>query len=671
MLRLTLLFSFFFLVGIQSITFAQCEVLVWSDEFDGTGLPNSLYWGFDTGAGGWGNNEVQNYTNTTNNVRQENGKLIIEAKKSGNSWTSARVKSQGKKFFTYGKVVFRAKLPTGGGTWPALWMLGENITTISWPRCGEIDVMEHVGNKPNIVQSALHTPNNNGGGAIVASRSVPTATTEFHDYAVAWSADRIAFYVDDVLYHTYSPATKNNNNYPFNWDFFMIMNIAMGGNLGGAIAADLTYARMEVEYVRVYEERIAPKITGPKFVYENESNLKFTAPDYESGVTYEWIAPAGAEIITGQGSKEVTVKWGNADGVLQLNISGNTGCTNNSTQLSVTTIVEPSGDKYLAHSFADNNLAGWTKNGTSDATIQASGGKLNITYNTTELRYIQYELPKAVDVQNYSIIKLPITIPATSATVPGLIMTFRDGNGNETIATSYELNASKKDGLSRTYSKDFSSLWNQNTPAVNPNLMKYVRVYMLPGRGSFSLGDLYFYNSKTSPTAPTGLTAQINGEQVTLSWNDASNATGFHLYKSSTENGTYTREKTNIPTSENPFLIIPTSSRTYYKVSGTNAIGESPLSSSVEAIALITATENELRDISVYPNPSSGKFHINLSDRNIDRIDFFDLQGRSISYDSHASDNALTLTLNQPVPGIYFLKLIRNNAYRIHKIVIQ
>ena len=133
--------------GLQAQQAVQ-EQLFWSDEFNGTGSPNSLNWSYDLGNSGWGNNEIQDYTNLQSNVRQESGNLVIEAHKLGNSWTSARIISHNKFNFTYGRIEFRAKLPSGIGTWPALWMLGESLFTTGWPACGEVDVMEHVGKRP-------------------------------------------------------------------------------------------------------------------------------------------------------------------------------------------------------------------------------------------------------------------------------------------------------------------------------------------------------------------------------------------------------------------------------------------------------------------------------------------------------------------------------------------
>jgi beta-glucanase (GH16 family) len=165
-------------------------------------------------------------------------------------YTSARIKSENLYEFTYGRIEVRAKLPSAGGTWPALWALGASFDEVGWPETGEIDIMEHVGNNPNTISSALHYPGNSGGNPVTNSTSVPTATSEFHNYTVEWTADSIKFVVDDELIHT---NFVNSTDTPFNSDFFLIMNIAMGGTLGGVIDDAFTEDTMEVDYIRVYQ----------------------------------------------------------------------------------------------------------------------------------------------------------------------------------------------------------------------------------------------------------------------------------------------------------------------------------------------------------------------------------------------------------------------------------
>ncbi|GAB5400814.1 MAG: hypothetical protein Aureis2KO_23990 [Aureisphaera sp.] len=230
------------------------DVLVWADEFNDDGAPCSENWTYDigTGNGGWGNGESQYYTDRADNIIVEDGVLKITAKTEdfqGSSYTSSRIKSENLFEFTYGKVEVRAKFPTGAGTWPAIWMLGANFDIIGWPNCGEIDIAEHIGNDQDVVYGTLHYPGMSGGNANGDEIDVPNASTEFHNYSVQWDENEIVISVDDVPYHT----VLNNGNLPFNGDFFLILNVAMGGTFGGSIDPAFVESTMEIDYVRVYQ----------------------------------------------------------------------------------------------------------------------------------------------------------------------------------------------------------------------------------------------------------------------------------------------------------------------------------------------------------------------------------------------------------------------------------
>jgi len=232
--------------------------LVWSDEFDHGNAPDTTIWNYELGDGcpklcGWGNNEEEFYTRSKENIRIENGVLVINAIKNGDQWTSARITTKGKRNFTYGRIEFKAKLARGQGTWAALWMLGESIAKVGWPACGEIDILEHVGRNPGVVQSAMHTPSKYGETTNKGDTQIEAFDTEFHIYAADWTKEKIEFSVDGKSYYTYQPETHSAETWPFDAPFYIIMNVAMGGGFGGPIDPDLTSARMEVDYVRVYQ----------------------------------------------------------------------------------------------------------------------------------------------------------------------------------------------------------------------------------------------------------------------------------------------------------------------------------------------------------------------------------------------------------------------------------
>ncbi len=228
--------------------------LIWSDEFNSDGAPDPTKWGYDIGTGdnGWGNQELQYYTNRPENVVVTNGVLRITAKRedyNGSTFTSARILSKGKFTMKYGRVEVSARMPEGVGTWPAIWMLGANIDQVSWPACGEIDIMEHLGRDLNNIYATFHYPERFGGNANGSTKRIENATTAFHKYSMDWRADKIQLFVDDQLIHT----LNNSAALPFNQEFFFIMNVAMGGNFPGPVDASVNTASMEVDYIRVYE----------------------------------------------------------------------------------------------------------------------------------------------------------------------------------------------------------------------------------------------------------------------------------------------------------------------------------------------------------------------------------------------------------------------------------
>ncbi|GAB3981525.1 hypothetical protein GCM10028806_51280 [Spirosoma terrae] len=237
--------------------------LIWADEFDKNGLPDSTKWGYEVGGNGWGNNEQQYYTSRRlENARVENGKLIIEARKEsyqGKEYTSARLLTRGKASWKQGRIEAYAKLPAGRGTWPAVWMLGDNIKTAGWPLSGEIDIMEHVGFDEGVIHGTIHTEAYNHARKTQKGKQIriPDATQTYHLYAVEWTADKIDFYVDNQKYNTVEKAALGSNvaEWPFEQPFYLLLNVAVGGNWGGQQGVDETIwpRRMEVDYVRVYQ----------------------------------------------------------------------------------------------------------------------------------------------------------------------------------------------------------------------------------------------------------------------------------------------------------------------------------------------------------------------------------------------------------------------------------
>lgn len=312
---ITYIAVFFFSI----FSFAQDPVyeLVWSDEFFAAGAVNTNNWHHQTllpNGDSWYNGEIQHYTNRIDNSFVSNGVLNISAKKESytdqgvtKQYTSARLNS--KFAFTYGKVEVRAKLPAGVGTWPAIWTLGQNIMepggywtdefgTTSWPACGELDIMEHWGDNQDFVQSAIHSPSSFGNTINKGGQVVQNASNEFHIYTMEWTEDAISFYVDDVLHYTYQPDDQNAATWPFDEKQYILLNVAILPNIDPSI----TEATMEIDYVRVYQEKILSTHENSLVsfeIYPNPVNthLNVTVPTNLTGANVTIYSMIGQKIM--------------------------------------------------------------------------------------------------------------------------------------------------------------------------------------------------------------------------------------------------------------------------------------------------------------------------------------------------------------------------------------
>lgn len=241
--------------------------LTWSDEFNSTSIasPDSSKWNFDigTGSGGWGNSELEYYTNRTKNVATDGkGNLAITAYSesySGSAYTSGRIKTKALFSQAYGRFEARIKTPYGPGIWPAFWLLGANDDTVTWPQCGEIDIMELRGQAPHIINGTIHGPGYSGGNSITKAYGLQNARfdQDYHIFAVEWNEDKIDFFVDDYLYQSISKNdVSKKGEWVFNHPFYIILNVAVGGNYVGFPTTGTPFPQtMSVDYVRVYEEQ--------------------------------------------------------------------------------------------------------------------------------------------------------------------------------------------------------------------------------------------------------------------------------------------------------------------------------------------------------------------------------------------------------------------------------
>lgn len=268
-LRMAIMSRRLLLIIIALLAFARCSAqskksawrLVWNDEFNYKGLPDPRKWDYDTGSNeGWGNNELEYYTyKKMENARVENGKLIIEARKEkidSFDYTSARLLTRGKAAWQYGKVEVKAKIPVGTGSWPAIWMLADNIKT--WPDDGEIDIMEHVGFHPGFIHGSIHCKKYYH---IIGTQKTDTVfiadcSSSFHVYSLEWSKEFIKMAVDGKVFFSFANEKKGYEYWPFDNKMFLILNIAVGGNWGGQKGIDhgAFPMRMEIDYVRIFQK---------------------------------------------------------------------------------------------------------------------------------------------------------------------------------------------------------------------------------------------------------------------------------------------------------------------------------------------------------------------------------------------------------------------------------
>lgn len=234
--------------------------LVWSDDFNGAAgnAPDNTKWSFDLGGGGWGNSELQVYTNNASNVKLDgSGKLMITAISNASGFTSARIKTKGMFAQAYGRFEARIKTPTGPGIWPAFWMLGSNIDTRQWPQCGEIDIMEQKGNQSSITYGTVHGPGYSGGNSIGKPYGLTSGRfdTDYHIYAVEWGEDYIDFFVDNFLYQRVKPENVTGE-WVYNQPFYILLNVAVGGNFVGFPTTGTPFPQtMYVDYVKVYKQK--------------------------------------------------------------------------------------------------------------------------------------------------------------------------------------------------------------------------------------------------------------------------------------------------------------------------------------------------------------------------------------------------------------------------------
>ncbi len=451
------LFALVIIITQSSILKAQsCYELVWSDEFNYNGLPDSTVWAFEEGGTGWGNNELQYYTsNRLENARVEDGFLTITAREenyNGREYTSARLITYPTNHsWQYGKIEAKIKLPFGQGIWPAFWALGNGIFEgTPWPGCGEIDIMEMIGGgegRDDVVHGTIHYADTDGnhayyGGDYQLDQGI--FADNFHTFSIEWTPTEIKWYMDDIHYHTAS--LTNDYLSELHEEFFLLLNIAVGGNWPGNPNSSTQFPQeMVVDYVRVYQLDTEPEITGKSIVHKAQKNIEFKTVESED-FTYNWTVPADATIASGQGTHAIKVDWGCNAGIVTCDLA--TNCDTYTLTFNVDTEdIQISGNELIQTNSENNTfsiplLAETTYNWEvpTDASIVGTTytNTINVTWGSTA-GWVKVNATNNCGTERDSLFveivnQLPYPDPDTKHPIPGTVEAINYDYGGEGIA---------------------------------------------------------------------------------------------------------------------------------------------------------------------------------------------------------------------------------------------
>ncbi|WP_423129691.1 family 16 glycosylhydrolase [Gaoshiqia sp. Z1-71] len=497
---------------------ADCLQPVWFDEFDTNGAPSADRWAYDLGGGGWGNNELQTYTDNRSNSWIENGRLFIQAVKTNGNWTSARLVTRQKGDWLYGRIEVKAKLPIGKGTWPAIWMLPTDWEYGGWPASGEIDIMEHVGYDPGVIHGTVHTEAyyHSIGTQKGASTTVPDAQSAFHVYAIEWEPDKIKWYIDDQLYFTFNNEHKTYKEWPFDKRFHLLLNIAVGGNWGAAQGIDpnLTEATMEIDYVRIYKPKLPkPVITGPAIRVRNQ--VGEYAVDPVEGASYFWHLPEGVSIVNGEGTARITVQWNDVPGDLLLEIR--TACeTVFSDAFHVDYQFKPESEQLEIHPANFNGELLWKASPGNGNTIDLyhAGHILTVDFQVpvpSMNAFISYDFNGIADLSDHGQMTFDLQVDPNNPPV-NLRIDLLDINGNINLSQIFKISQFAADGLYHPYSHEFKE---RDDGAFRLDQIRQIRIYINTGDagqssgGTFQLKNLILQAPDPLPDVPGDETSWI------------------------------------------------------------------------------------------------------------------------------------------------------------------
>lgn len=664
------IFIFFGLLLLSTTALAQPGgyTLVWSDEFSGTGPISSDLWFHQTqlpAGGNWYNNEQQHYTNRIENSSVANGFLKIVAKKESfttqgftKQYTSARLNS--KFAFTYGRVDARAKLPTGAGTWPAIWMLGKNINepggffssqfgTTNWPATGEIDIMEHWGNNPNVIHGSIHTTSSSGNTINTKTINVSQVSTTFHIYSIIWDEEKIQFLVDDVPFYTYNPPVKNASTWPFDKAQYLLLNIAMGG-VGGTIDPAFTESSMEIDYVRVYQKGVTPPVNsqtitfpaiGDKTVGDAPFALMATASS-NLPISYSTTS----DKVTISGSTATIVKAGrvivkaNQAGSASFNAAPEVAQSFCIKPLKPTVIVtQPTTGTFLLTSSSSTGNK-WFLNG--NVIVSAT----NSTFTTTTLGTYKVQVTEDDCVSEFS----------TDVEV--------NLKGNQTISFTaipdktvgdapFALTATATSSLGVAFTADSDRVTISGNTATIVKAGRTIIKANQGGNDSFNAAPEVTRSFCIKPAKPSVTVIGINVETIILTSNTETGNKWFL-------NGTVIPSATN--------ATLPVTAPGIYKVQVTIDGCVSEFSADVPLIVtgdLVGVSST----VSSYPNPAENYLELSGIKGELSGVQLVDLAGRRNTIEFEKRGDVYHANVQHLTQGIYLLQLKEESRIRRIKVV--
>ena len=589
----------------------QCPSLVWADEFSGTAV-DTANWSFQTGDGcsegicGWGNNEEQTYQ--VDNASVSGGTLEIEAREQrvrNKQYTSARIRTLNKGEWTFGRFEARIKLTVGQGIWPAFWMLPTDEVHGGWPQSGEIDIMENIGSEPSTVHGTIHFgdpfPGNRSSGASFELPGGERFTDAFHEFAIEKEPGVIRWMVDGALYSTKTPADTDPHPWPFDERFHFLLNVAVGGNWPGSPDETTVFPQiLEVDWVRVWDGGF-PHLTGDRRVDHQESGVVYSVLGAFSGSTFNWTVPAGATIVSGQGTSSITVDWGSTGGDVTVDVPSDCG----SHELVVPVAVDPPYSYDFTFENFDDPANVTFKSSTGTLVTVANPDPSGVNTSALSGEYTRnaaeqfdtlfYDLSVITDASQYATEQKRFSMDVYTAAPVGteILIQLEDSS----IATGsnfptgrhsrYHAFTSVQNAWERLA---FAHLDNPDPSTPDGGVDDLVILFATNSQ----TGDVYTFDNFDSytagtggstPAAPSDLTATaVSSSRIDLTWSDnSSDESGFEIERQSGGSGFAQIATVGAETTSHADTGLAASTTYDYRVRATNAHDSSAYSNTASA----------------------------------------------------------------------------------------